>query len=157
MVKTRDELSVQYYGTGYAILCNDRKRAIDGIYITLTNRKEYEEIKIKHLSLSVSRCVDCPFYDVNYNDCGSDEVICKHPDMETYVLARDSSLPKDVVIHKDCPLKDEAKTKEEIFVEHIKNHLKENKYKDAEPKGQVICKICNKTIDEIYEAEIGKC
>jgi hypothetical protein len=154
MVKTKDELAMQYYGMKYDYLCSDRKIAIDGIFITLGNKKEMQnDIKMKHLSISVSRCEDCPFYHIDYNDCSSDEVVCKHPDMKTYVLARDSSLPNGVIIHRDCPLKDEAKTKEEIFVEHIQNHLKEDKYKDTEPKGKVICKICKKDIDEIYEAE----
>lgn len=35
------------------------------------------------------------------------------------------------------------------FVEHIKNHLtKEETYKDLKNK-EVVCKICDKTIDEI--------
>lgn len=32
-----------------------------------------------------------------------------------------------------------------IFVEHIENHLK--------PSDKVICTICGKTIDEIYEED----
>jgi hypothetical protein len=152
MVKTKDELAVQYYGTGYATLCSDRKIAIDGVYVTLGNRKEVQDIRMKHLSISISRCVDCPFYRVYYGDCNSDEVTCRHPDMKTFVLVQDNALPHGVIILHDCPLKDGAKSKEEIFVEHIQNHLKEDKYKDAEPKGKVICKICKKDIDEIYEA-----
>ena len=38
------------------------------------------------------------------------------------------------------------KTKEKVFVEHIEQHLDELGLKD------VRCKICEKTIDEIYEA-----
>ena len=34
------------------------------------------------------------------------------------------------------------------FVMHIENHLKEMKI-----DGQVMCKLCGKTIDEIYEEE----
>jgi len=41
------------------------------------------------------------------------------------------------------------------FVEHIKNHLR--KYKEQgislDYDGKVVCKICLKTIDEIYEEE----
>lgn len=33
-----------------------------------------------------------------------------------------------------------------LFVEHIEQHLKDKKI-----KGKVICKICNKTIDDIYK------
>lgn len=36
----------------------------------------------------------------------------------------------------------------EVFVEHIKNHLSKDQ--------KVICKICNKTIDEIYEEATNK-
>ena len=36
-------------------------------------------------------------------------------------------------------------SKSEIFVGHVQNHLKEDE--------KVICKICGKTIDEIYEEE----
>ena len=43
------------------------------------------------------------------------------------------------------------KSKGDILIEHIENHLKEDKYKNCELKGKVICKICNKTADEIYE------
>jgi len=35
------------------------------------------------------------------------------------------------------------KSKGDIFVEHIQSHLK--------PGQEVICKICNKTVDEIYQ------
>ena len=35
-----------------------------------------------------------------------------------------------------------------VFVEHIENHLAE-----LGLKGKVKCKICEKTIDEIYEEE----
>jgi len=38
------------------------------------------------------------------------------------------------------------KSKAELFVEHIENHLKELKI-----KGKVQCKICGKTIDEIFD------
>jgi len=37
--------------------------------------------------------------------------------------------------------------KAEVFVKHIENHLKKEN-----PEWEVICKICGKTIDEIYEA-----
>lgn len=37
--------------------------------------------------------------------------------------------------------------KNDIFVRHIENHLKKLGLK------RVICKICDKTIDEIYEKE----
>ena len=37
-------------------------------------------------------------------------------------------------------------SKEEIFVRHIENHLKEMGI-----KGKVMCKICGKDIDEIYQ------
>lgn len=35
-----------------------------------------------------------------------------------------------------------------IFIKHIENHLKEGE--------QVICKICNKTVDDIYEEDKDK-
>jgi len=38
--------------------------------------------------------------------------------------------------------------KSRIFVRHIENHLKE-----MDISGKVMCKICGKTIDEIYEEE----
>jgi len=38
--------------------------------------------------------------------------------------------------------------KSRVFVRHIENHLK-----DKEISGKVMCKICGKTIDEIYEEE----
>lgn len=43
-----------------------------------------------------------------------------------------------------------------IFVRHIENHLlpRDGKWRIYPPK--VICKICNKTIDEIYEEEKQK-
>lgn len=49
----------------------------------------------------------------------------------------------------------EQKNKAEIFVNHIKEHIKqlppeERKYE------KVMCKICGKTIDEIYEEETSK-
>ena len=39
-----------------------------------------------------------------------------------------------------------------LLVEHIENHLKEEGITSHE--GKVICKICGKTIDEIYEEEL---
>ena len=36
----------------------------------------------------------------------------------------------------------------EVFVEHIQNHLDKNQ--------KVVCKICNKTIDEIYDEATKK-
>ena len=46
--------------------------------------------------------------------------------------------------------KDRIDTEKAIyFVEHIENHLR-----DLKIDGKVICKICGKTIDEIYEEEI---
>lgn len=50
---------------------------------------------------------------------------------------------------------EEEKDRAVIFVRHIKAHLSKGRYKsmifplDAE----VLCKICNKTIDQIYEEE----
>lgn len=35
--------------------------------------------------------------------------------------------------------------KDEIFINHIKNHLEQNQ--------NVICKICGKSVDEIYEEQ----
>lgn len=40
----------------------------------------------------------------------------------------------------------------EVFVNHIKKHL----FEDGEPPHDVICKICNKTIDEIWDIETKK-
>jgi len=40
-----------------------------------------------------------------------------------------------------------VENKATVFVEHIEKHLKELGLKD------VVCKICGKTIDEIYEEE----
>ena len=37
------------------------------------------------------------------------------------------------------------------FVKHIQRHLHE-----LEIDGKVVCKICGKTIDEIYEEETGE-
>ena len=37
-----------------------------------------------------------------------------------------------------------------LFVEHIENHLRELGIDE-----KVVCKICRKTIDEIYEEEEG--
>ena len=39
------------------------------------------------------------------------------------------------------------KNKNDIFVQHIENHLKEKRLKD------VISKICGKTVDQIYAEE----
>lgn len=40
------------------------------------------------------------------------------------------------------------------FINHIQRHLKEMKITSHD--GKVICKICGKTIDEIYEEETEK-
>ena len=37
--------------------------------------------------------------------------------------------------------------KNDVFVKHIENHLK------AYPGAKVICKICGRTIDQIYQEE----
>ena len=42
------------------------------------------------------------------------------------------------------------KSKEKIFVEHIQKHLREI-YQDDDAR--VVCKICGKDIDQIYEEE----
>ena len=42
------------------------------------------------------------------------------------------------------------------FVKHIESHLKEDKYKDVEPKGKVICKICGKTVEQIAEDKLNE-
>jgi uncharacterized membrane-anchored protein len=39
--------------------------------------------------------------------------------------------------------------KNDVFVNHIENHLRTMYVKDHKVR-QVCCKICNKTIDEIY-------
>lgn len=42
--------------------------------------------------------------------------------------------------------------KAEIFVKHIENHLKnDEEFKGLDNGKEVMCKICDKTIDEIYE------
>lgn len=41
------------------------------------------------------------------------------------------------------------KAKGTVFVEHIKEHLNLNAYRLYDEK--VICKICGKTVEEIYE------
>lgn len=38
------------------------------------------------------------------------------------------------------------KAKGTVFIEHIKSHLKE-----MHVEGHVLCKICDMTVDEIYE------
>ena len=38
-----------------------------------------------------------------------------------------------------------------LFVEHIENHLAKMKL-----GSKVVCKICGKTIDEIYEEEVSE-
>ena len=53
-------------------------------------------------------------------------------------------------------MKDEEKEelrvrKAVLLVEHIENHLKEQGITSHD--GKVICKICGKTIDEIYKEE----
>jgi len=50
---------------------------------------------------------------------------------------------------------EEEKARALIFVRHIQDHLTEGRYKSIifPPDAKVICKICNKTIDEIYEEE----
>ena len=45
---------------------------------------------------------------------------------------------------------EKMKNKGTVFVEHIKKHLKQMFPEDTDAK--VICKICEKTVDEIYEA-----
>ena len=45
--------------------------------------------------------------------------------------------------------RDSDRSKAEIFVNHVKNHLEG---KDQ----QVMCKICNKTLDEIVKEETNK-
>lgn len=45
------------------------------------------------------------------------------------------------------------KTREKIFVEHIEKHLKDDVSFSRHAK--VMCKICDKTIDEIYNEEKG--
>ena len=46
-----------------------------------------------------------------------------------------------------------AKDRALIFVRHVQDHLTEGRYKSMifPPDAVVICKICKKTIDEIYE------
>ena len=50
---------------------------------------------------------------------------------------------------------EEEKDRAVIFVRHVKAHLDEGRYKSLlfPPDAVVVCKICNKTIDEIYEDE----
>ena len=43
------------------------------------------------------------------------------------------------------------KWKSLIFVRHVQKHLT-----DKDIKGKVICKICNKDIDQIYKEEVPK-
>lgn len=45
------------------------------------------------------------------------------------------------------------RTKAEIFVEHVESHLEAYSEVDKLPR-KVICKICNQTIDEIYEQKL---
>lgn len=40
--------------------------------------------------------------------------------------------------------------KETIFVKHIENHIK-NMTPEEKRHGEIMCKICGKTIDEIYD------
>lgn len=49
--------------------------------------------------------------------------------------------------------KDKKKVKALIFVEHIEKHLKYIRETPDSPIPKVICKICGKTIDEIYAEE----
>lgn len=50
---------------------------------------------------------------------------------------------------------EEEKDRALIFVQHIQDHLKKGRYKSMlfPPDAKVMCKICKKTIDEIYEEE----
>lgn len=41
------------------------------------------------------------------------------------------------------------KAKGTVFIEHIEGHLNQNSYRLYDEK--VICKICEKTVEEIYE------
>ena len=42
-----------------------------------------------------------------------------------------------------------------VFVRHVKAHFTDGRYESIlfPPDAKVICKICDKTIDEIYEEE----
>ena len=48
---------------------------------------------------------------------------------------------------------EEEKDRALVFVRHIQEHLTEGRYESVlfPPDAKVICKICKKTIDEIYE------
>jgi len=50
---------------------------------------------------------------------------------------------------------EEEKDRAYIFFRHIEDHLKKGRYKSMifPPDAKVMCKICKKTIDEIYEEE----
>lgn len=49
----------------------------------------------------------------------------------------------------------QERDKAEIFVKHIENHISEMT-PEQRGDGRVICKICNKTIDEIVKEETNK-
>jgi len=50
---------------------------------------------------------------------------------------------------------EEEKDRALVFVRHVQEHLTEGRYESIlfPPDAKVICKICKKTIDEIYEDE----
>lgn len=59
--------------------------------------------------------------------------------------------------HKDCGIIAELLIeckKSFLFVKHIEQHLENMPFLNPDDKKiNVLCKICNKTIDEIYELE----
>jgi hypothetical protein len=97
------------------------------------------------------------------NDCTNFQIVCKHETKKSVLVGQciEFSTPEESNT-KACYMFDNggvlhdhrfrgAKTKEEIFVKHIENHLNEM------GEGlKVACKICNKTIDEIYKMRIVK-
>jgi len=70
-----------------------------------------------------------------------------YPDDKS-IEGHDTAMKQNWVNEKITDKMKEYFEKHDVFVEHIEKHLEEMKI-----PGKVMCKICGKDIDEIYEEE----
>jgi len=61
-------------------------------------------------------------------------------------------MDRPMLTKKGKSLLESFRIKNDVFVNHIENHLRKM-YADDHIVREVCCKICNKTIDEIYKEE----
>ena len=57
---------------------------------------------------------------------------------------------KNIIKFLGMDQRDKMSKKNDVFVKHIEDHLRKM-YADDHKIRNVVCKICNKTIDEIYK------